>query len=118
MDIVLNQIITADLTDLQAKQLSERINVLVDTAITDVATLKVDLIQAKGTLRATASAPSSPTSDGSTDGSSIFNFGSEIAKHLATLTAAAEKDKSTPPKNANNFGYDKIQVPEFSGNIQ
>ena len=117
VDIISNQIITADLTEPQAKELSERITVLVDTANTDVATLKVGLIQAKGTLRATASAPLSPTSDGSTDGSGIFSFGSEIAKHLATLTAAAEKDKSSPPKNANNFGYNKIQVPEFSGNV-
>ena len=112
----MNQIITADLTDSQAKELSERINVLVDTAITDVATLKADLIQAKGTLRGTASVPSSPTSEGSTEGSTIFHFGSEIAKHLATLTAAAEKDKSQP-KNTNNFGFDEIQVPEFSGNV-
>ena len=59
----------------------------------------------------------SPTSDGSTDSSTIFYFGLEIAKHLATLTVATEKDKSTPPKNANNFGYDRIQVPEFSGNV-
>ena len=106
----MNQIVTAELTDPQAKELSERINVLVDTAITDVATLKAYLIQAKGTLRATASAPSSPTSDGSTDGSTIFHFWSEIAKHLATLTAATEKDKSSP-KNTNKFGSDQIQVP-------
>ena len=51
------------------------------------------------------------------DGSGIFSFGSEIAKHLAKLTAASEKDKSSPPKNINNFGYDKIQVLEFSGNV-
>ena len=68
VDIVSNQIITADLTEPQAKELSDRINVLVDTAITDVATLKADLIQVEGTLRATASAPSSPTSAGSMDG--------------------------------------------------
>ena len=73
LDIVSNQIITADLTETQAKELSDRITVLVDTANTDVATLKVNLIQAKDTLRATASAPLSPTSDGSTDGSSIFS---------------------------------------------
>ena len=44
VDIVSNQIITADLTEPQAKELSERITFLVDTANTDVATLKVDLI--------------------------------------------------------------------------
>ena len=38
VDIVSNQIITVDLTDPQAKELSERINVLVNTAISDVAT--------------------------------------------------------------------------------
>ena len=73
VDVVLNQLVTADMTETQAKELSDRINVLVDTANTDVATLKVNLIQAKGTLRATASAPLSPTSDGSTDGLTIFN---------------------------------------------
>ena len=70
-----------------------------------VATLKADLIQAEGALRATASVPLSPTSDGSSDSLTIFHFGSEIAKHLATLTA--EKDKSSS-KNSNNFGFDKI----------
>ena len=44
-------------------------------------------------------------------------FGSEIAKHLAKLTVASDKDKSSPPKNINDFGYGKIQVPEFSGNV-
>ena len=47
VDIISNQIITVDLTETQAKELSDRITVLVDTANTDVATLKVGLIQAK-----------------------------------------------------------------------
>ena len=72
VDLILNQIITADLTEPQAKELSDRITILVDTANTDVATLKVGLIQAEGILRATASATLSPTSDGSMDGSDIF----------------------------------------------
>ena len=103
----MNQLVTADLTETQANELSDKIKVLVDTAITAVATLKADLIQVEGTLRATASVPSSPTSEGSTDSLTIFHFGSEIAKHLATLTAAAEMDNS-PSKNSNNFGFDKI----------
>ena len=89
VDIILNQIITADLTETQAKELSDRITVLVDTANTDVATLKVGLLQAEGTLRATASTTLSPTSEGSMDGSGILSFGSEIAKHLSKLTAAS-----------------------------
>ena len=44
-------------------------------AITAVATPKADLIQAEGALRATASVPTSPTSDGSTDSLTIFHFG-------------------------------------------
>ena len=59
----MNQLVTANLIETQAKELSDRINTLVDTAITSVATLKADLIQAEGALRATASVPPSPTSD-------------------------------------------------------
>ena len=83
----------------------------------DVATLQADLIQAEGALRATASVPLSPTSFGSTDSLTFFHFGNKIAKHLAMLAAAAERDR-TPSKNSNNFGYDKISVLEYSGNIQ
>ena len=116
IDVISNQLVTADLTETQATELSERIKTLVDTVTIDVATLHAELIQAEGALRA-ASVPSSPPSDVSTDGSTIFHFRSEIAKHCRTLTAAAEKDKS-PPKNTNNFGFDKIQVLEFSGNVR
>ena len=42
--------------------------------ITALATLKADLIQAEGALRATASVPLSPTSHGYTDSSTIFHF--------------------------------------------
>ena len=94
MDIVLNQLVTADLTETQAKEHPDRINLLVDMVITAVPNHKADLIQGEKALRATASLPSSPTFDGSMDSLTIFHFGSEIAKHLATLTAAAEKDKS------------------------
>ena len=52
------------------------------------------------------------------DGLGIFSFGSEIAKHLAKLKAASDKDKSCPPKNINDFDYGKILVPEFSGNVR
>ena len=98
MDVVSNQLVTANLTETQAKELSDRINVLVNMAITAVATLKADLIQAEGALRATASVPSSPTSEGSTDSLTTFHFGSEIAKQLATLMATAEKDQSPNKK--------------------
>ena len=60
-------------------------------ATIDIATLQADLIQAEGALRA-ASVPSSPPSDGSMDGSTIFSFGLEMARHLATLTTAIERD--------------------------
>ena len=47
VDIVSNHIITADLKEPQAKELTERITILVNIANTDVATLKVGLIQAE-----------------------------------------------------------------------
>ena len=77
----------------------------------------MNLLQAEAALRATASATLSPLSDGSIGGSSIFAFQSEIAKHLAEIKAGQDKDKSSPPKNVNDFGFSKIQVPEFSGNV-
>ena len=113
-----NQIITAELTDAQAKELTDRINTLVDKTNSKTAVLKVNLLQAEAALRATASATSSPLTEGSVAGSSIFTFQSEIAKHLAEIRAASEKDKSSSPKDINNFGYSRIQVPEFSGNVQ
>ena len=84
-------------------------------ATIDIATLEADLIQAEGALRA-ASVPSSPPSDVSTNGLTIFNFGMEMAKHLASLTAAVEKDR-TPSNNINHYGYDRILLLEFSGNV-
>ena len=117
VDNISNQIITAELTDAQAKELTDRITTLVEKSNTNAALLKVNLLQAEAALRATASATLSPLSEGSIDGSSIFAFQNEIAKHLAELKAASEKDKSSPPKNVNDFGYSKIQVPEFSGNV-
>ena len=82
----------------------------------DVATLHSELIQAEGALRA-ASVPLSPPSDGSTDGSTIFNFRSEWTRHLASLTAAFKRNR-TPSKNTNHYGYNKISLPEYSGNIR
>ena len=109
MDVVLNQLVTVDLTETQATELSERIKSLVDMATIDVANLQAELIQVEGALRA-ASVPSSPPSDGSTDGLTIFNFGSEMAKHVGLLTAAVERDR-TLSKNTNHYGYDKISLP-------
>ena len=60
VDNILNQIITAELTDTQAKELKDRINTLVDKTNSKTA---VNLIQAKAALRATASATFSPLSD-------------------------------------------------------
>ena len=84
----------------------------------ETAVLKVNLLQAEAALRATASTTLSPLLDGSIGGSSIFTFQSEIAKHLAEIKAGQDKDKSSPPKNISNFGFGKIQVPEFSGNVR
>ena len=117
VDNISNQIITAELTDAQAKELTDRITNLVKKSNSNIAILKVNLLHAKAALRATASATLSPFSEGSIAGSSILAFQSELAKHLAEIKAASEKDKSSPPKNINNFGYSKIQVPEFSGNV-
>ena len=44
VDVVSNQLVTADLTETQATKLSERIKTLVDTATIDVATLHAKLI--------------------------------------------------------------------------
>ena len=116
INAVSNQLVTADLTETQATKLSERIQNLVNTATVDVATLHSELIQAEGALRA-ASVPSSPPSDRSTDGSTVFNFGSEWTRHLASLTAALERNR-TPSGNINYYGYDKLLLPEYSGNVQ
>ena len=106
------------MTETQAKELTDKINTLVHKGNIDAAVLKVNLIQAEATLKVTASNVLSPVSDGSMASSGIFAFQAEIAKHLAELKVASEKDKSSAPKNMNNFGFSKIQVPEFSGNIR
>ena len=116
-DNISNQIITAELTDAQVKELIDQINTLVDKTNRETAVLKVNLIQAEAALRATASATLSPLSDGSIGSSSIFAFQSEVAKYLAEIKAGQDKDKSSPPKNVSDFSFRKIQVPEFSGNI-
>ena len=72
VDIILNQIITAELTDAQAKELTDRITILVETANNKAALLKVNLLQAKAALRPTASATLSPLSEGSVAGSSFL----------------------------------------------
>ena len=50
VDIVLNQLVTADLTETQATKLSERIKTLVEMATIDVATLHANLLQAEVAL--------------------------------------------------------------------
>merc|ERR1712240_897231 len=40
-----------------------------------------------------------------------------MTKHLASLTAVLERDR-TPSKNTNHYGYDKIVLREYSGNVQ
>ena len=45
-------------------------------------------------------------------------FQVEIAKHIAELRVASEKDKSSAPKNMNNFGFSKIPIPDFSSNVR
>ena len=90
VDNILNQIIMAELTDAQAKELTDRIKTLVNNTNSQTAVLKVNLIQAEAALRATASATLSPLSGGLVAGSSIFNFQSEIAKHLAEIKAISE----------------------------
>ena len=82
----------------------------------DVATLHSELIQAEGALRA-SSIPSTPPSDGSTDGLTVFNFRSEWTRHLASLTAALKRNR-TPSENINHYGYDKLSLPEYSGNVR
>ena len=98
LDNTSSQIITTELTDTQAKELTDRITALIEKSNTNAAVLKVNLLQTETALRATASATLSPLSEGSIVGSSIFTFKSELAKHLAEIKAASEKDKSFPPK--------------------
>ena len=79
VDIVSNQLVTASLTETQASKLSERLKNLVNMAMVEVATLRSELIQVEGAIRA-ASVPSTPPSDGSSDGSTVLNFRSEWSR--------------------------------------
>ena len=54
-------------------------------------------------------------------GSGFFQahlFQAELAKQLPEIRVAAEKDKSPAPKNMNDFGFTKIQIPNFSGDVR
>ena len=110
------------MTDAQAKELTDKITGLVDTNNTEAALLRANLLQAEAALKEAtpASTVSSPTSDGSMAGSGFFPhvFQAELAKQLAELGVKSERNKSSAPKNMNDFGFSKIQIPNFSGDVR
>ena len=84
-------------------------------------TLWVKLLEVVATLKAAnpASGASSPLTEGSLPGSGFFphTFQTELAKQIAHLKVESEKAKSPAIKNINDFGYSKIQIQQFTGNV-
>ena len=121
LNLISNRVVSNKLAEEQANALIDEVTGIINTSTKIVVTLQARLLEAAALHRATnsVSGASSPMTERSLSGAGFFphTFQTEIAKQIGHLKVESEKVKSPAAKNINYFGYRKIQIPQFTGNI-
>ena len=119
LDEICQQIIKEDLNQGNVNVLMSEVAELVDSSLLVANGLKVKFLELDAELReisSTSGASTPSTQSSSASDPHILHFQDLLAKELAKLQT---RDKTRPAsKNLNDFGYAKIQIPSFQGNMK
>ena len=118
LDEICQQIIKEDLNEGDLETLMAEVAKLVDSSLQIANGLKVRLLEVDAELRETnpTSGTSTPSQPSSASNPYTWHFQDMLAKELAKLKAGDEARPAS--KNLNDFGYAKIQIPSFQGNVK
>ena len=117
LDIICKQIVNDELSKADVTTLIEEVTNLVDMSHATTNDLRVKLLEAAAAIKATNpdSGTSTPREPLSPD---VFSehFQATIAKEIANLKVGTESRPAS--KSINDFGFSKIPIPNFQGNIR
>ena len=117
LDEICKQIIKEDLNEGDIETLMAEVTELIDSSWETANGLRARLLEAAAEIREAnpSSGTSTPTQSSSSDPFS-WHFQETLAKEIANLKAGAEARPVS--KNLNDFGFAKIPIPNFQGNVK